>query len=610
MENLARELFNDGDYYNAARYYRLILDLDSSQAEPNYNYAQALRLSNYNDKALHYYQIVYRKDRGKEFPDAIYWIAELYKFQYDYSKAKRYFKRAERYYRGRKSTYFYAKVKQEQEACDIAARLYKDSLDISLENVGKGVNTIHSEFAAYLVNDSLLYYSSLRPEMLEDREDTTYNIRIYEAIHKAEGWVTTERELNEINAEGYHVGNGVFNKRMNRFFFTICTDSSNICEIYYSVYGDGKWGEPDALPRKINMPGYTNTQPSFGEMSGEEVMFFVSDRPSGYGQLDIWYCTAYSNGVFGEPQNAGEVINTLGNDITPQYHEPSKSLYFSSDWHAGLGSFDIFKARYTSSIVGEVENLGYPINSSVNDFYFRTYGNRAILTSNRPGSFTEKSKTCCNDIYSMSFEFEVEEEEDPKEMAYDALMEYLPLRLYFHNDEPDPRSQNKITDKNYFSTYNSYLNLLERYKREYSRGLKGEEKLDAQDEIVDFFDLEVKEGAENLQKFTSLLLDELKAGRHIELTVKGFASPLSKSDYNSNLTLRRISSVENYFKEYKEGALLPYLENGQLKVKHQPFGEDQASVEVSDDLNDQRNSIYSKRAAFERRVEIISLTLN
>ena len=609
-QKLAEQLYQSGDYYNAAIYYRKILEFDSSKAEPNFNYAQALRMSNYNKRALHYYRVTYKKDRGKEFPEAIFWIAELYKFQYDYTKAKRYFKRAERYYRGRKSTYYYAKVKKEQKACDEAIAMYRKPVDANITNGGEHVNTIHSEFSGFLLNDSMLYFSSLRPEKDSSVEDVTYNIRLYEAkLKEANGWSTTSNKLEDINAMNYHVANGVFDGRKTKFYYTICTDS-NICEIYFSVHDKGTWSEPKALPRKINLPGYTNTQPSLGKMGGEEVLFFVSDRPNGYGQLDVWYCIAYSNGVYSEPKNAGHVINTLGNDISPFYHAPSRSLFFSSDWHSGLGGFDIFKAKYEADSFTVVKNMGYPINTSVNDFYFRVHQNQAILTSNRPGSYTNKSETCCNDLYLMHYDFEVEKEEDPKQQAYDALVEYLPLRLFFHNDEPNPRSQSTATTKNYLSTYEKYLLLLERYKREYSRGLRGDDKLDAQDEITDFFDLEVKEGASNLQKFTALMLDELVSGRKIILTVKGFASPLSKSDYNSNLTLRRISSIENFFNEFRDGVLLPYLKNGQLKVKQQPFGEDKSAADVSDNVNDKRNSIYSKRAAFERRVEIISLTLN
>jgi hypothetical protein len=380
--------------------------------------------------------------------------------------------------------------------------------------------------------------------------------------------------------------------------------------LYESSFYDGSWQPPKPLDKKINLPGYTATQPAIGRINNEDVLFFVSNRPGGLGESDIWYSTAYSNGLFSEPENAGEQVNTLGNDITPFYHNASQTLLFSSDWHMGLGGFDIFKCVGVPEAFESAENIGYPINSSADDIYFSMHDTIALLTSNRKGSLSEKSATCCNDLYTTYFKLEERKVEDPVQEAYDALAQYLPMRLFFHNDEPNPRSQKKSTEENYITTYERYIAMIERYKREYSRGLRGDEKEEAEDEIADFFDLEVKDNAMKLVRFTQLLHEELQNGREIELTLKGFASPLSKSDYNANLTLRRISSIVNYFEDYDGGVLKPFLDSGQLRVKNEPYGEDRSAAGVSDNLNDKRNSIYSKRAAFERRVEIISLDLN
>lgn len=112
--------------------------------------------------------------------------------------------------------------------------------------------------------------------------------------------------------------------------------------------------------------------------------------------------------------------------------------------------------------------------------------------------------------------------------------------------------------------------------------------------------------------FTPLLLKELETGKSITLTIKGYASPLSKTDYNVNLTLRRISSLINYLEEYENGILAPYI-NGtaeneaKLSFVKVPFGEYQSN-EISDDLEDKRNSVYSPAAALERKIEIIAIT--
>jgi len=91
--------------------------------------------------------------------------------------------------------------------------------------------------------------------------------------------------------------------------------------------------------------------------------------------------------------------------------------------------------------------------------------------------------------------------------------------------------------------------------------------------------------------------------------VRGYASPLAKSDYNKNLSLRRIESLVHYLERWDSGALLPYLNGtaangGRLFIERSPCGKSTADASVSDRLDDLRHSVYSVGAAKERRIEI------
>ena len=95
--------------------------------------------------------------------------------------------------------------------------------------------------------------------------------------------------------------------------------------------------------------------------------------------------------------------------------------------------------------------------------------------------------------------------------------------------------------------------------------------------------------------------------------MKGYASPLAKSNYNVNLTKRRIASFTNYLRQYEDGKMVPYLNgtasNGAtLSILKIPYGEYLASREVSANSNDQRNSVYSVKAGLERKIEVLSAT--
>ena len=128
-----------------------------------------------------------------------------------------------------------------------------------------------------------------------------------------------------------------------------------------------------------------------------------------------------------------------------------------------------------------------------------------------------------------------------------------------------------------------------------------------------FFIEYIDKGVNDLNDFSAILLDELQKGGRFKLTVQGFASPLAATDYNVNLTKRRISSYMNYLKEYKKGVFLPYLNGkapngGALLVEYSPYGEYTANQQISDNPNDKKKSVYSINAAKERRVEIQSVS--
>jgi outer membrane protein OmpA-like peptidoglycan-associated protein len=99
----------------------------------------------------------------------------------------------------------------------------------------------------------------------------------------------------------------------------------------------------------------------------------------------------------------------------------------------------------------------------------------------------------------------------------------------------------------------------------------------------------------------------LEEGHEIDIFLKGYASPRAKTDYNQLLSSRRVTSVRNEFDRYSGQVFHDYISGGEFQIKEIPFGESKASSDVSDDLLDTRNSVYSLKAAYERRVEILEI---
>jgi peptidoglycan-associated lipoprotein len=161
-------------------------------------------------------------------------------------------------------------------------------------------------------------------------------------------------------------------------------------QLYSVNQSRGEWSEPV----KIELVGDSLIagQPSLS--ADGTSLYFVSDRPGGYGGKDIWVASG-KGGSFDKPVNLGPEINTPGDEMFPYIRENGE-LYFSSNYRPGLGGLDIFKAVKDEKGIWKVENMKAPINSPGDDFamcFIKGEAEKGMFSSNRKGSKSD-------DIYS------------------------------------------------------------------------------------------------------------------------------------------------------------------------------------------------------------------
>jgi hypothetical protein len=617
------EAISKKDYSSAAQIYNQVILIDSSNIEYQLLFADASRLNYDGDVALHWYQKIFKKDNGKTYKEVPFYIAMQLKTNGKYKDAKKYF---DKYYKKQRNSKdkekarLAAKAKQEFEACDIAQVIIKSPLDVKVVHLDSAVNSKVSEYAPFEY-DSLLYFSSLRDKSKQDAAGVGFN-KLYTSKKSASkpNKFLKAKELDSLfNKSNIHNANTSFNSDFTKVFVSRCgalNATQYRCEIYVSDFKNGHWTELQKLPSPINVSGSNTTQPCLSEINDKPVLFFASDRLAGEGAMDIWYAYMNADGTFETPINAGKKINTIEDDITPWFVKENKTLYFSSTWHKGLGNFDIFTSEFKDNAFTDAQNIGYPINSSYNDIYYSVNSkkDKAYISSNRLGSYFEDKPNCCNDIYSFPI---TPLTEPPKPIDTTALLinqmkVLVPLTLYFHNDEPEPKTKVIVTKKNYKKTYEDYTVLKSKYFSEYAKGLEGDQKDFAINRIENFFEDSVDAGMQDLDKFALLLDQVLLRGEKVKITMKGYCSPLASTDYNVNLAKRRISSLRNYFMEYGNGKFVKYVDNnndaeGRIEFFNEDIGELPVSS-VSDDVKDVRNSVYSPFAASERKIQIIAIS--
>ncbi|MCF8237031.1 MAG: hypothetical protein K9I85_02665 [Saprospiraceae bacterium] len=767
------------NYHAALTYYKTVADAWPKETEIQFLTAEAARQYNSYLLAEKHYQLVIDQDAGQNYPLAAFHLAGIKENLAKYDEAIQLYKLYDSW-RADKEHNCSAEIAN----CEYAKEAIANKVDVELVNIG--INTEYSEFAPVKIGDTL-YYSSLNfPLEQEGQESQILLSRLYETSNDEVGQLL-RMQMVEGNR---HIAHTAFDPEMTRMFYSICHNvnvSEYHCDLYYTEKTDLGWSPAKRLPDNINVPGYSSSQPAFAKLDNDqEVLFFASDAPAGKGKMDIWMVDLNEGSGFGTPRNV-EAINTAEGDITPYFHGPSHTLYFSSEGHPNLGGYDIYSITLDQGNWGEVTAVPMPYNSSYNDIYFVTSddGEYMYLASNRESGGAKyidpELQACCNDIYraidknpvmlvanafnkldkvalpgtrmslyvmkdgqwelveskvdpitntqefplqrmhvyrivgekpgfqsdTLEFDthdltlkgplvkdlfltpdklqlevftfdhankkplegctvelFDVSDPAKPvvvkrlenqkgndflfsvrpdrsyrveaKHMGYiDTLATFTtyeipesgiirqdlylrrmnlpdmaPLKVYFDNDIPGRRKFTKSTNVNYQETFAPYLSREAEYVQNYMDDLPPAQKEALREKMTEFFKDSISVGMRRLEFFCQSLLNDLKQGDKVTVTLEGYCSPRAASRYNKLLGFRRAVSIRNYMMEYQDGVFVPYVKDKQLIFQDISFGEDRASEGVSDKLDDERLSIYSVEAANERRAEILKVVVD
>ncbi|MBX2874785.1 MAG: hypothetical protein KTR30_21860 [Saprospiraceae bacterium] len=641
FQKAADKAFEQKDYYAVLHYCRGALARKPNAIETWYTYARAAQHFYAYEEAAKGYKKVAALDKGKKFPDVDYQLALVYKGMGDYATALTHFNA----YRVMAEEENMDTLEAHIKACQ-AAMQSEEAPAYSVTPLSKRLNSAYSEFGAWRQGDTL-YYSSYRFENKEDKARPKRKIaKVLYAKGNGRG-----RPLRYLNTDTLHTAHTAISLDGQRLYYTQCRykeEGEIQCALYYRKKDRRKrWGRKAfRLPKHINTPQFTNTQPTIGfdSLQQKEVLYFVSDRPEGAGGLDIWWSVVEaSENKFSDPKLYPG--NTPQDEITPFVSTAEQRLYFSADYAEGWGGFDIYQGPLGGASSFQRSPLPKPINSSYNDIYFfldDALQKKGLFSSNRPGQryLDPLSKACCNDIYtfalippldtiaseakdSIPLDPSLSLEPLPKPNAKEApdeqveplpvpstLADFLPLALYFENDHPDPRTRRSRTKLDYLSTFDPYLEAEETYVENYLKLYPANEKEQARSKMQQFFEREVAFGGDRLILFSNLLLRRLEEGDKVEIFVKGYTSPRAQSDYNLQLGKRRVSSLINHFNSFQAGVFRPYLQRKELIISERSFGESTAAKSISDDISDRQRSVYSIDAARERRVEIVEVKRN
>ncbi len=487
----------------------------------------------------------------------------------------------------------------------------------------KPFNTPGSETGALRVGDTVMVYSSMPPKVKTNSHFDMGGgvMQVYQARIAKSGKVSRPKlDRWGLNAKRDHTGNIALDPLSQDLYFTRGDVETLDCEIFFAKKKKRRgWEKPVKLKGPVNMKGYTSTQPAVGRLADSTViLYFVSNRPGGLGGNDIWY-TIVKNGKSGECVNLGPMVNSAADELTPFYDQRNGVLYFSSDRDGGRGGHDIYCSQGQRNTWQKAEAVCHCLNSEQNDLYFNitdydSLSGRPVggyLASNRSDSYFLTDSTCCNDLYRWGIDsgFVVEVPvvdtvvENIDTIQQRVLRFMFPLFLYFHNDDPDPQNREVVTETSYPDCQRRYAALRNEY-------IGRQQNADDSAMMALFFDTCVVGNFNRTEELLEYVESLLDAGHSITITIAGYASPLARSDYNLNLSRRRIVSFINMIRTWRGGVFEDALVDGRLFIEQKPHGavgsadKFSKAVEPTTESTSQ-DPVYGLPAALARRIEII-----
>lgn len=253
-----------------------------------------------------------------------------------------------------------------------------------------------SNFAFEKINDSIFWFTTSRHET-DKKNEKRYPVRLYSGKMNS----NAVEKITGFSADGLNMGATSLSADGLSLYFTGWKEEEKSLQTPYRIFYttrpslDSQWRAPVEMPDPVNLKGYNTKQP-FITKDGRYLLF-VSDRPGGFGKYDIWMIQVSGGRAIGTAINAGNFINTDGEEASPFYDAEAGILYFSSNGKTGMGGMDIYKISgglMPDQWTGPAINLGFPFNSVKDDLYYTKApdSDTAYFSSDR-------ASACCVEIF-------------------------------------------------------------------------------------------------------------------------------------------------------------------------------------------------------------------
>lgn len=331
-------------------------------------------------KAIQYLKKAYELDPSCD-PFLYYYHGNAMQLEEEYAKALDSYKKFEDNYR--KSDNFNKFVSMRKREVGFAQKFKADPVRCWVDNV-KELNTEFDEIAPTITTDGAeIIFSSNRPNSHKPNEVGDYDYDIYVSYNDEGTWQKVKPIPGSVNSSLDDIVN---NLAYDGTKLLLHKDNEGQTDIYESVLNGANWSFPELLPHQISSSRTNDMYASYSH-DGYNITFARGNDNNTKGtnimtsgmqsKMQRNYGTAALIGQVSSPFNDGPVY----------MHIDGRTMYIASQGHESLGGYDIFVSYRTQGSWSKPVNMGYPINTPYDDFFFASTANGkyAYISSNRPG---------------------------------------------------------------------------------------------------------------------------------------------------------------------------------------------------------------------------------
>ena len=381
-KQVAKEFVEIGDeiYFvqkapeQAKEMYIQAAQLDPENIKANYMAGRTISETINKGEATPYFQQVYQLDADYKF-DLLYQIARSFQYGLQFEDAINHYNqylqklKQDKDYRGEDKIPA-NQVKRRIYECENGQEFVANARNFIIKNIGSSINSTGLDYAPVInADETMMIFTSRRIEnnLNENVYDDNFAYEDIFISYKENGKWGAAKNIDEPVNTLYFESNLALSADGKQLY--VYRDENN-GDIYVSSRrSDGSWSEPEPVSDNINSSYSEN---SVTVSPDGQTIYFSSNRPGGFGGLDLYKCEKDRRGEWGKVTNLGETVNTPYDEDGVFMDFDGKTLYFSSRGRKGMGGYDIFKSVYKAEddSWNDPVNLGYPINTPDDDIYF------------------------------------------------------------------------------------------------------------------------------------------------------------------------------------------------------------------------------------------------